>query len=259
MFEIDKFESIKEQLTDKITEEQIEIFRTYLQAKKEVIQEFHALFFTIPTLANKDYQNLINKFFYNYVQGVSFQEKDEEPVKLNYPPEICEKNKRHYPEVFYNIKQNVEYLLDIINDTFIHKEILAVINCYKALDPNFKELGPIPFEDLGIPEILKKAFYDESNILELGFYSSLTPYMLQFKIFFDKLQIPFDSEADIDFYELAFDFIHYIELLSYDISENTYTIKPPYPKEYAIDLMSDVETIKNSDFIKDLSKFFNLN
>ena len=258
MFEIDKFESIKEQLIDKIDEEQIRIFRTYLQAKKEVIQEFHTLFFTFPTLTDKDYQNLINRFFYNYVQGASFQEKDKEPVKLNYPPEICEKVKKHYPEVFYYIKQDVEYLLDIINDTFIHKRILAVTNCYKALDANFKKIGPIPFKDLGIPEILKKVFYGEPTFLELGFYSFLTPYMLQFKIFFEKLQIPFDSEADIDFYELAFDFINYIELLSYDISNNTYSIKPPCPKLFAIDLNSEEEVLKKSDYIKDLSIYFDL-
>lgn len=256
MFEIDKFESIKEQLIDKIDNEQIELFRSYLQAKKEVIQDFRALFFTFPTLSDKDYQNLINIFFYNYIQGASFQKKDGESIKLNYPPEICEKVNKHYPEVFFYINQDVEYLLDTINVTF-HKKILAVINCYKALDPSFNKLGPIPFKDLGIPEILKKVFYSESTFLELGFYSALTPFLLQFKIFFDKLKVPFDSAADANFYELALNFMEYIELCSYDISKNTYSIKPPCPKEYAIDLTSDEETIKNSDFIKDLSKFFN--
>lgn len=259
MFEIDNFETIKEQLTDKIDTEQIEIFRFYLQAKKEVIREFHALFFTFPTLQDKDYQNFINKFFYYYIEGATFQDKDKEPIILNYPPQICPKVKKHYPEVFFNIKQNVDFLLDTINTHNFNKKILAIINCYKILDPNFNEIGPIPFKDLGIPQILKKVFYGNSTFLEFGFFSTLTPYILQFRIFFEKLEIPFDSEADIDFYELAFNFMQYIELFSYDLSENTFSIKPPYSKEYAIDLMSDEETIKNSEFIKDLSKYINLN
>ena len=86
MFEIDKFESIKEQLIDKIDEEQIEIFRTYLQAKKEVIQEFHSLFFNFPTLLEKASDNLVNKFFYDFVINLPVEDSRFGKVHLTMPP-----------------------------------------------------------------------------------------------------------------------------------------------------------------------------
>lgn len=258
MFEIDKFESIKEQLIDKIDEEQIEIFRTYLQAKKEVIQEFHSLFFNFPTLLEKASDNLVNKFFYDFVINLPVEDSRFGKVHLTMPPKRNQESLIHTPAVFYEIKFAVENLLQTLNDSPWNKKINAVINCYKILNVNFKGLGAIPFKDLNISNALSVLFYYKPDIIELGFYSVLTPFLLQFKIFFDKLEVPFDTKYDAEFYELAIEFMEKVETISYNISENTYSIKPPCPKLFAIDLNSEEEVLKKSDYIKDLSIYFDL-
>jgi len=226
-YEIDEFEKYENLLTEKVDNNTINIFKEYLTYKKEVIQKFRNMIFGRPLLEQKDAENLAYSWFYSFIRGISVTFNDKS-YDMNYPPKVVLNDNINLSFSWELIQTRIEYIKETINFSFVPK---AIKTCYQILNPDFKEIDAIPFDDLHLPEYFKnKLFKNDSSYSyqgEFGLMSTSTPILLQCIIFFSYFKLAFDSEMDALFYDLWLEFFEKTSHIVYDVSKNTFTIIQP--------------------------------
>lgn len=228
-YEIDEFEKIKIELEENFSEEEINLYKEYLEYKKEILSNYINNAYNSDEVSVQTIENLINEYFYRYIVNMKLDKTDKDgnlvATHIMDKPPIIEIDPQK--QIFgcgafsQPILDEIKYLIE---DLGFDKTFKTIERIYKFLNPDKEFLSSIN-RDLGSIYNEKK-FASNNNFIGMGYFSLTTSFFLLLSIFYNKFKIPFDSREAMNFWDLWSAFNDCINDFSYNLEENKVLVHP---------------------------------
>lgn len=226
-YEIDEFEKIKIELEENFSEEEINLYKEYLEYKKEILSNYINNAYNSDEVSVQTIENLINEYFYRYIVNMKLDKTDKDgnlvaTYVMDKPPIIeIDPQKQIFGCGAFSqpILDEIRYLVE---DLGFNKTFQTIERIYKFLNPDKQFLSSINLANVYDVSILAS----NNNFIGMGYFSLTTFFFLLLSIFYNKFKIPFDSIEATDFWCLWSDFNDCINDFSYNLEENKVLVHP---------------------------------